>query len=387
MTADDGTAAMTQSVLSGDFHPPHVLVIAGEASGDRHAARLIEAIHHRRPDVNFFGIGGERMREQGTHLLFDASQMNVIGFIEVVKRYRFFRSVFRETVALARLHAPSFAILVDYPGFNLRLAQKLRSLRIPVVYYIAPQVWAWKEGRVDTLRRYVDDLIVVFPFEVEYFARHRIKAHFFGHPLVDQFAADRPRKRSTRRKDERPTIAYLPGSRPEELQRHMPVICKVIRMMGTGYRHLIPLAPTLDRSMLKKFSSLADFRIVDDAHDALRAADAALVKSGTSTVEAALLGVPFAVIYKTSNLSYQIAKRAIKVSSIGMVNLLAGRKIVREFVQSEVEASRLVEELHRLLEDTVYRETMRSGLRKVASDLGDPGAASRAAEYIIDRYL
>jgi lipid-A-disaccharide synthase len=364
-----------------------VLVIAGEASGDRHGARLIAELSSRRPDLGFFGIGGDRMRAEGVEILVDASEMNVVGFLEVVKRYRFFRRVFERVVQLARDRRPAFAILVDYPGFNLRLARRLHELGVPVVYYIAPQVWAWKEGRVEGLRRYVDDLIVAFPFEVPYFARHGIGAHYFGHPLVDQLALFREQGSGVAlREPNRRTIAYLPGSRPEELRRHMPVISEVIGAMGPDYRHLIPLAPTLDRKMLDAFSGGARFEVIDSAHAALSVADAALVKSGTSTVEAALLGVPFAVLYKTSYLSYQIARRAIKVPYIAMVNLLAGRRIVREFVQEEVKAEELTGELRRLLDDPAYRAEVMGAITRVAEELGEPGAAARAAEYIAGRY-
>ncbi len=365
----------------------HVLVIAGEASGDAHGAALIRELRPLLPELRFWGIGGARMRQEGVEIRHDAAQMSVVGFLEVARRYRFFRGVFQAIVEEARRTRPRFAILVDYPGFNLRLARELRAAGIPVVYYIAPQVWAWKEGRVATLRSAVDDLIVVFPFEIDYFARHGITARFFGHPLIDRMFSDAAATPSrAAQADDRPTIAYLPGSRPEEIRRHMPVLAEVMRRMGEGYRHVVPLARTLPREALETFSGVAPFEIVGSVEEALAGADAALVKSGTSTVETALHRVPFAVIYRTSPVSYWIAKRAIKVSSIAMVNLLLGRQVVREYIQDDLRPESLVEELHRLLEDREYRGAMLAALDELRELLGEVGAARRAAAYIAGRY-
>jgi lipid-A-disaccharide synthase len=372
----------------------NILVIAGEASGDRHAAALLEELRQLHPDLRFSGIGGSRMRQQGAELLYDASQTSVVGFIEVLKRIRFLRSVFLHVIRHAEEIRPRFAILVDYPGFNLRLAGELHRLGIPVVYYIAPQVWAWKEKRVEILRKYVDDLIVVFPFEVDYFQQRGISARFFGHPLVEQLlkaqndVAEVPASRGSEQPvDHKPKIAYLPGSRPDELGRHMPVISKVIAQLGKSYRHVIPVAPTVDRTEIEKYQTEIRFELVGETTMALQGARAALVKSGTSTIETTLHSVPFAVMYKTSTLSYEIARRAIKVSSIAMVNLLAGKQVVREFVQSEATPENLAAELRRLLNDAPYRERMIEELQEVTRQLGGPGAAHRAAEYISRKYL
>jgi lipid-A-disaccharide synthase len=362
-----------------------LLVVAGEASGDMHAAELVGEIRRRRADLDVVGIGGEHLQREGLDALYTAAQMSVSGFLEVVRRYRFLRRAYRDTVALARRRRPALAILVDYPGFNLRLARELHSLGIPVVYYIAPQVWAWKEGRVEALRRFVDALIVAFPFEVEYFASKGITAHFFGHPLVDVDALAaapeiEPKGRLT-------TITYLPGSRQHEIARHMPLLTAVMRELGASYHHIVPLAPTLERRELEHYFASASFEISTDARAALARADAALVKAGTSTVDAALAGVPFAAYYRTSRISYEIARRAIKVKWIAMVNILAGREIVREFVQERAEPGAMAEELRRLCDDGAYRATVIDDLRRVRAALGEPGAAARAATFICERFL
>ncbi|MEO6047706.1 MAG: lipid-A-disaccharide synthase [Candidatus Kapaibacterium sp.] len=366
-----------------------ILIIAGEASGDRHAAALVGEIQALRDNCSFWGIGGDHLRARGVETLYDAAQMNVIGFVEVLKRYRFFRSVLDSIIRTAAERRPAFAILVDYPGFNLRLARQLHALGIPVVYYIAPQVWAWKERRVEEIRKYVRDLIVVFPFEVAFFAKHGVTAHFFGHPMIDDVVDDanaivrggfKPPPTAT-------TIAYLPGSRREEIERHMPVLTEVMAALGPSFRHMIPLASTVSREVLEPYRQRANFEIVNSAHEALSVAGAALVKSGTSTLDALLLDVPCAVFYKTSTSSYHIVKWLINVRFIAMINVLAGRMIVREFIQNSMTASALLAELRALLENQEYRGRVLEGMREVRDGLGQPGSAARVARFIVDRYL
>lgn len=360
---------------------PSILIIAGEASGDRHAAALVGEMLALRDDLAFWGIGGDRLRARGVETLYDAAQMNVIGFVEVLKRYRFFRSVLDTIIRTAAERRPAFAILVDYPGFNLRLARELHALGIPVIYYIAPQVWAWKERRVEDIRKYVRDLIVVFPFEVDFFAKHSITAHFFGHPLIVEDVDGDTDARSAN------IIAYLPGSRREEIERHMPVLTDVMVALGPSFRHIIPLASTVSRDVLEPYRGRANFEIVDSAREALSIAGAALVKSGTSTLDALLLDVPCAVFYKTSTSSYHIVKWLINVRFIAMINVLAGRMIVREFIQKEMTASALLAELRALLENREYRGRVLEGMREVREGLGPPGSAARVAQFIVDRYL
>lgn len=371
--------------MSDGGAPTTVLIVAGEASGDMHAASLVRELKTRTSSFRLIGIGGSRLVAEGLEAFVSASRMNFSGFAEVVRHYRFLRSVFKRTVELARTSNPDIAILVDYPGFNLRLARALRKMGIPVIYYIAPQVWAWKEGRVARLRRDVDALIVVFPFEVEYFARHGITAHFFGHPVIDSAA---PEMRSARRSTgvER-TIVYLPGSRGHEVKRHMPLILGVMRELGDGFRHVVALASTMTRDSLEQYNDGNQFEIASDARDALASCDAALVKAGTSTIEAAVIGVPFAAFYRTSRVSYEIARRSIRVAWIAMVNILAGRAVVREFIQEQAEPASMAQEIRRLCDDDGYRRQVIDDLDEVRRSLGAPGAAARAAEFLADRYF
>jgi len=365
-----------------------ILIVAGEASGDAHAARLVRELRALRPDLAFFGTGGDRLRNEGVELLFDISEMNVVGFWEVVRQYRRLRSIFRSVVTEAGRRRPRLAILVDYPGFNLRLAPQLKALGIPVVYYIAPQVWAWKEGRVRTLKESVDDLIVVFPFEVEYFRERGLSAHFFGHPLIDRFAEQGIGSGDVNVGGaSKPVIAYLPGSRTQEITHHMPFVCDVIRTLGDSFTHIIQQAPTVAPEALESYRAAAEFTVTNEPYRALAQADAALVKSGTSTLEATLLDVPYIVFYKTSAVSYFIARRLVKVESTAMANILAGRKIVGEYIQSELDSRKVAEELRDLATEGPRGREVRRELAAITASLGEPGAAKKAARFIAETYL
>ncbi len=318
----------------------------------------------------------------------DASRMNVSGFWEVLRRYRFLRGIFRSLLARARREPPLLAILVDYPGFNLRAARSLSRMNIPVVYYIAPQTWAWKENRVETLRRYVDELIVVFPFEVEYFERHGLRPHYFGNPMAAEILAEIDEVASTHGDHRQPpTIVYLPGSRRQEVERHAPLVREVVTRMGGGYRHVVARASTVSRTLLEESFAGCDIEISDDAAAALALADAALVKAGTSTLDAALAGVPFVAVYATSSLSYRVSRALIKVPFVAMTNILAGRGVVREFLQDEMTLGNVVEELERLLHDGPYRDSMLRAFTELRNSLEGRDAAKRTAEFIVERFF
>ncbi len=383
-----------QHVLEDPGHSrtSSILVVAGEASGDTHGGMLLRELKKLRPGIQAFGIGGDALAAEGTELLFHASETNVTGFAEVVRKYPFFRRVLSTVIAEAQRRRPAFAILVDYPGFNLRLAKTLHQEGIPVFYYIAPQVWAWKEGRVKTLERCVNELAVLFPFEVDYFAKHGVTAHFFGHPLVNRLQAAQHDRvadaKNVKGDDPRPLIAWLPGSRPNELRRHLPVILKTIQLLGSDYRHVIARADTVDPTYLASFlGSVVGVEIHDDSSVVLEAADVAVVKSGTSTVQAALIGTPSCVIYKTSSASYWIARTLATVDSLAMVNLLAGKKIVREYLQGDCTADNLAEELNDLLNNHKRRKTMIDEFANLTTLLGEKDSYARTARFVAERFL
>ena len=376
-----------------------ILISAGEASGEFYGAKLMEALRfqhsHQTPatDLEFFGVGGDQMRAAGCKLLVDAREIAEVGIIEVVKHiptiYRRFRQVVRE----AERRRPDAAVLIDFPDFNLRLARELHKLGVPVIYYVSPQLWAWKQGRIERVRKYVRKMLVIFPFEERFYRERGIEAQFVGHPLADlplpqvtreQFAAehnlDPPRE----------WIALLPGSRRGEVSRIFPKLLEAAQLLGPEYVYIVPVASTLDAAWVASF--LHDYKgppitFTRDARASLLHARAAAVASGTSTLEAALIGTPFAMVYRVAPLTWSLGRRLVKVDRFAMVNLIAERDVVPELVQAEFTPQRVCAELRRLIPGGEARETMIAEFGEVRRRLqpGDPGgsASERAAQAVL----
>ncbi len=360
-----------------------VFIVAGEASGDRHAARLMRALRELVPECSFAGIGGALMETEGLRSLVPQSHMSVVGFVEVAKRYGFFRRVLKQCADTMREWKADVFVAVDYPGFNSPLAAKARAAGIPVVWYIAPQFWAWGTGRAKKFARAVDRLLVVFPFEVEFFARFGIKAEFVGHPLLDDpdFSSATP---SLGDRDD--IVALLPGSRTQELQRHLPLfrqVADIIHHTQPALRCVIARSAHVRRELYDGAGG-ADFLSFDDnARQLMQHARVGLIKTGTSTLEAALCGLPHCMTYVTSGLSYHIARRLIHLDSIALSNILAGTTVVREFIQHEARPERIAEELLRLVGDADAAERQQQEFIAIRHLLGDSGASLRAAESIV----
>lgn len=357
-----------------------LLIVAGETSGDRHAAELLRALSAR-VEIDAVGIGGEELRKAGCNLFHHVSSMHVTGFLEVVRRYPFFRRTLHQTAAEAIARNVDGAILVDYPGFNLRLADLLHARGIPVYYYIAPQTWAWKEKRVARLRRAVRRLIVILPFEVDYFRSHGIDAFYAGNPTTWKIHNEMESRPSTiHRTDARKIIAYLPGSRPNEIQRHLPIVVEVIRTLGeSGYRHIIAKAPHLSDAEYRSAGMDDDIETTTDTLSLLRTADAGIIKSGTSTLEAAAVRLPFVTIYRTSTLSYLLGKTLALTTYLSMPNILSGQRVVPELLQDDCTPQRIIEELTSLFMDDV-RIRQLDAFDRINRDLdrGDPFPATAA---------
>ncbi|OGV66506.1 MAG: lipid-A-disaccharide synthase [Lentisphaerae bacterium RIFOXYC12_FULL_60_16] len=372
---------------------PIILIIAGEASGDLHAGNLVSALKTLRSDILFTGIGGANMRQAGVNTLHDISQMAVMGFVEVIRRYGFFRRVFNETVQLARDKRPDLVILVDYPGFNLRLAAVLHAMGIPVVYYICPQVWAWHQSRIPGMARIIDRLITIFPFEAPHFAGTPLVVDYVGHPLVDitrddfaQPSPDFPWQGS-------PRLALLPGSRRQEIERILPSMTQAAMLLTASFPGLACIVAAPDetiaghiRDLLKRTSPLASrFAIVaGQTRQVVRTATAALVASGTATLETALMKCPMVITYRMAPLSFAFAKRVVQLDHIGMVNIIANRRICPERIQSEATPTALASAVEPLLTDTPERRAMLEGFEHVRNLLGEGGASKRAATIILD---
>ncbi len=370
---------------------PKLMIIAGEVSGDMHAARLIAALRDRVPGLDVFGIAGDACAAEGVRVRYHVKDMAVMGLVEVLRRYGFFRRVLHEMIDLARRERPDAVLLVDYPGFNLRLAAQVHAMGIKVIYYICPQVWAWHRSRIPDMARIVDRLITIFPFEPDHFAGTGLKTTFAGHPLVDATAAARaaaPQElpwRGTRR------IALLPGSRAQEIGRILPVLWQAAAELDRttrdcGFLIAAPSAretPLLDRVIAGLSNGPARIGIVaGQTRDVLRQAHAAMVASGTATLEAALMGCPMAVVYKVAPLTYQIGKRLIRVPHIGMVNIVAGRAVCPEFIQHRATPEALADAIRPLLEDTPQRRAMVAAFEDVRIRLGEGGAHERAADIV-----
>jgi len=370
-----------------------LLVIAGEDSGDLHGAELLRELKARRPDLRIIGVGGPRMTPFLDRKLADVKDLAVVGFIEVIKHLPRLNRLFKQILAAAQEEGISAALLIDYPGFNLRLAKALRRQQpaVKLFQYVCPQVWAWKKGRIPEIGRTLDTLYCLFDFEPELFRGYPVDARFVGHPLVELVQPECDRATFFRETDldpARPLVALLPGSRTGEIQRLLPPMAELAkrwRRERPEVQWVLPVAPTLDPAFVRAHLGDAPVTLVQDRTYSARAyADAALVASGTATLETALLGTPFAIVYRLNALTYQMAKRIVKVPHFGLANVVAGREVAPELLQDEVNADRLGVELARLLEPDVARR-VRAELREVRGHLGAPGAAGRVAEDLLGK--
>ncbi len=351
-----------------------LFVVAGEASGDLHGANLLRAIKAINPKCEFEGFGGERMAAEGMTVLRGLDHLAFMGFVEVVRNLGTVMRNFSIAKQAMKERRPDALLLIDYPGFNLRLAKWAKLRGIPVIYYIAPQVWAWKESRVKAMKVNIDRLLVILPFEQEYFASHGMEAHFVGHPLLDEIRVQ-PSESS-----ERKVIALLPGSRTQEVKRMLPAML-AIRDRLPEYRFLIGKAPGLYERLYTDIIGHSDAGLFTQGTQALLAmSDAALVTSGTATLETALAGVPQLVCYRGNAFSVLLARRLIKVPYIALVNLILNREAVRELIQDDLEPDNLAAELSKLLRQ---RHQALDIQREVIGKLGGAGASARAAEIIV----
>lgn len=366
-----------------------VMFVAGEASGDQHGAEIIKQLSHR--EYQCFGIGGKRMQQAGMTLLFDAAQIAVVGFIEVIKHFPAIRKAWKIAKHTIQERKPDLIVLIDYPGFNLRLAQYAKQQGIKVLYYISPQVWAWRQKRVHKIKRCVDHMAVIFPFEVNFYQKAGVPVSFVGSPLVEQVQSCGSQQAAQQQLKLPATFTYvglLPGSRHSEIQRLLPTMVETAQQLKKHHpniRFLLPIASTLKISDIEPY--LADIKqditlVEDSTYAAIEASDAVICSSGTATLETALLQVPLVVIYKTSALTFWLAKRLICIKNIALCNIVAGQKIVQEYLQQEANADNLQTEIDKLLTNDGYRAQVRKALSQVKDKLGQPGAADKVVTLI-----
>jgi lipid-A-disaccharide synthase len=370
-----------------------ILIIAGEPSGDRHAADLVYELKKQAPQLNFFGIGGEEMTSRGVHLFFHIRQMAFLGFAEVIRHMPFIQSVFKRLGEWLEKEKPAVVILVDYPGFNLRLARMVKKNKIPVVYYICPQLWAWGKKRIEKIRRYVDLPLVIFQFEEEFYSRYGIAAKFVGHPLVDEIHINSSEMtfRAKHHLDSgKPIIALLPGSRRNEVENLLPVMAQTAEKFETSeqYEWVVGKSATLPLDMvLQLLQDYPFIKIVEqDTHHLLKFAKVALVASGTATLETGYLGTPMVVLYKVAPLTYWMGRFLVTIKNIALSNIVLQKAVVPELIQNQVTPARIENELKRYLHDPEYYRMVAAELQKIPDILGKPGAAGRAATEIL-RFL
>jgi lipid-A-disaccharide synthase len=367
---------------------PRLLVSCGEPSGDLYAADLIRHLRGltaEPPDV--FGLGGERLEAEGARLLAHVRDLAVVGLWEVVSHLPRFRRIFRDLLAEVDRERPDLAVLVDYPDFNLRVARALHRRRIPVVYYVSPQVWAWRPRRLRAIREHVAHMIVIFPFESRVYEDAGVPVTFVGHPLVDLVAPERDRNgflAAHGLDPARPMVALLPGSRRKEIAHNLPPLAGAVRLLAQrrpDLQFLAAVAPSIDPRALRAGLPPNVALVQGRTHAALSAADAAVVASGTATVEAALLGTPMVVVYRLSPLTYHLGRRFVKVPHVAMANLIAEKAIVPELIQDAFTPERVADALLPLL--GTGGDAMRAALAEVRGRLGAPGASRRAAEVVM----
>ncbi len=372
----------------------HVLIVAGEASGDMHASNLVKALRNIDPGLEFFGLGGKKLKEAGVNLYFDIVQLAVVGFFEVLKNIKKFRGIFKGILKEVDRVNPELAILVDYPGFNLRLAGELKKRNIPIIYYISPQVWAWGENRIKFIKKTIDRMIVVFKFEEELYKKHGIPVSFVGHPLIDVVKPKISKEKLFNELNlglNSPVFALLPGSREKEVKSLLPVMLDtaslIHKSLGGEAGFLILRSPAVTQEVfneiLKRYELPVEL-ISDMTYDGLAACDFALVASGTATLETAILGVPMVILYKVSFLTWAYLKMVIKIPYIGLVNVIKKERFIAEFIQYDARPRRIADYIIRTFRDYSRMNEIKHKLSYVTAQLGEKGASERAARIIID---
>jgi lipid-A-disaccharide synthase len=365
------------------------MVIAGEASGDLHGAHLVKAMRALAPGLDFFGIGGNALRQAGVDVHVDNAQIAVVGFSEVFPKINLLLRALRQAKRDLKKIRPSLLILIDFPDFNLLVAGAAKKLGIPVMYYISPQIWAWRTYRVRKIKKLVDHMVVIFPFEVDFYEKWHVPVTFAGHPLLDSMSVGQTSDQLKQVNDDGILVGLLPGSRNEEISRLLPTMIEVAEILSgqvEKIRFAVPVASSVHKAVVEAMVGKGKARIsirYNRLRDVLDEATLVITASGTVTLEAAIAETPMIIVYKMSSLSYWLARLLVRVEHIGLANLVAEKPIVPELVQQAASADEIAKQALRMIRDQKGLERMRFELRRVAERLGDPGASKRAAKVAL----
>jgi lipid-A-disaccharide synthase len=376
-----------------------ILIVAGEASGDLHGSNLIREIRNLNPQIQLFGIGGDRMKKEGMELIYHIDKLSIMGFFEVLSKLGLIREVMKTMQKLAEERRPDLVVLIDYPGFNLRFAKKVKKMGVPIAYYISPQVWAWGGNRVKKMKGLIYKMIVIFPFEVEIYKKFDIDCEFVGHPLLEVVRPILSREDFQSKIDLRKNevlLGLLPGSRWQEVEKILPIMVETVELLGARIKNLramLGLASTIKKErvqgILDQFKSKVDpehsrgVEIIENlTYDLMKHSDLLLVTSGTATLESAILGTPFLVLYKTSFWTYLFAKSLVSIPNIALANVVAAKKIVPEYIQSKAVPQDIAEEAYDILINKPRYKSIQNELSLVKERIGEVGASKRAAQII-----
>jgi lipid-A-disaccharide synthase len=383
---------MTDRKPKTENRKPKIMVVAGEASGDQHAARLVAALRDKLPQAQFFGIGGKSLAAQGVKILWPAEELAVVGLLEVAEKIPKIWQAFLRLWRALQTQRPQLAILVDFPDFNFWVARLARYFRVPVMYYISPQIWAWRRYRVRTIARLVDRMVVIFPFEEEFYRRHGVAVTYVGHPLLEnlpQLPSRRLLRQQLAIQEDELAIALLPGSRPSEIKQLLPTLLAgagLVQQQLPRCRFLLPLASSTLEGIVREITAPYPLKlqiVSNQTYEILSAVDLAVVTSGTATLETALWATPMVIVYRVAPLTYQVGRQLIRVKYIGMANLLAEEGLFPELIQDKLTPDSLAREIFKIIHNPQYLMQVKSGLARIINRLGGLGASRRAADVAV----
>ena len=370
-----------------------VMLVSGESSGDQHAANLFLELKKRCPDIQGIGMGAKKMAAAGVELQYDSSNIGVIGVIEVIKRYAEIRRALKAMQQLLLEQRPDLLVCVDYKEFNFKLATFAKKNGIKVLFYVSPQVWAWRPGRVVKFGKVIDMMAVIFPFEVPFYEKENVPVRYVGHPSVDTAHAKRSKEQGFKDFDlllDQPVVGILPGSRTDEINRMLPIMLQAAELIHQeipGVQFILPQADSVSDSLLQtsfQHSNIQVKAIKNQFHDTVQCCDAVMTVSGTATLEIALLKVPMLVAYKLSTITYLLAKILVDTEFIGLPNIIAGKAVVKEFIQYEATARNLAEEILKMLRDKHYTQQIQQDLQAVKIKVGEGGGSENMAELVME---